>query len=183
MVNDETPEFEDGRFVRLTKEGIKSKSTPALLHKIGWPNRFLISAVHVTGDETLLELDPCCAWMEEPTDRTKVTCKAHPAKFFELLPGHIREEVEAAEKAESEPAPEPAPEPEEEVETFKIPKELTADNPDVQSFEFQGISIRINKKARAIMLQKEDSIPVIVRGAFAQKMMGYVDQLGMLVGL
>ena len=183
MEND-TSEFEDGRFVRLTKEGIKSKSTPALLHKIGWPNRFLISAVHVTENETLLELDPCCAWMEEPTDRTKVTCKAHPAKFFELLPGHIREEVEAAEKAESEPTPEPEPEAEEPpAETVKIPKELTADNPDVQSFEFQGISIRINKKARAIMLQKEDSIPVIVRGAFAQKMMGYVDQLGMLVGL
>lgn len=189
VVDDPKPEFEEGCFVQLTKEGLKVKSTPAQLHKVGWPNKFLVSAIHSTGDDVFLELDPCCAWMEEPSDRTKVACKAHPSKYFELLPGHMRDEIEAEENSEekSEESSESTSSdeseestPETEPETVKIPKVLAADNPDVQAFEFQGIQIRINKSARAIMFQKEGGMPVIARGAFANKMMGWADQMGML---
>ena len=95
---EEKLEFRIGGFCRLKEEAIaRMDSTPARMYRDGWPNWFAIDQIYEDEKEgMLLKLDPCCEWMEDLADRTKHACKAHPAKNFEPIPGHLKDQVEGS---------------------------------------------------------------------------------------
>jgi len=97
----EAIDFKVCGFAALTADAVaRVDMTPVHLLKIGWPNRFLILEVYEDAAQgKLLRLDPCCAWMRDPLDDTKEACKAHPAKHFESLVGHIADQADAEAEA------------------------------------------------------------------------------------
>ncbi len=81
-------DIKSGDIVRLTSEALIDKKAdpmkPTRLFKNeGWPNEFLVYDVFKKDGKTFLRLDPCCGWMRNLEDRSKFSCQAHPAEFFE----------------------------------------------------------------------------------------------------
>lgn len=91
---DETvPEASPGDFVGIKLWATDEvRMTPNDLHKVGWPNRFLVCDVLDLDGEIHLMLDPCCKWMVNRASG-QFLCHAHPARYFE--------KIEAAERTPS----------------------------------------------------------------------------------
>ncbi len=167
---DEKPEFKVGGFCRLKAEAAaRMDSTPARLLREGWPNWFAIDQIYEDEKQgTLLKLDPCCEWMEDPVDREKHACKAHPAKNFEVIPGHLKDQLDA-EDEETEGA-------------GKGPSggryagfALGEDVEDIISVEYVN-----GGKAPAFIFRKSGKAPQILKGSLAVKALRTFTKLGIL---
>ena len=93
-------DIKPGDIVRLTSEALINPKadnlTPKRLFKNeGWPNEFLAYDVYVEGDKTFIRLDPCCGWMRNLEDRSKYSCQAHPAEFFERSGERVDDDEES----------------------------------------------------------------------------------------
>ena len=85
-------EVEPGDYVRLTPEAMidpkAQDMTPFLFFKlVGWPNKFMVVDVFIDAKHgQVLRLDPCCGWVRDPEERSRIACQAHPSKYFEKCP-------------------------------------------------------------------------------------------------
>ncbi len=92
-------DIKPGDIVRLTSEALIDPTAdpmkPTRLFKNeGWPNEFLVYDVFQKDGYTFLRLDPCCGWMRDLEDRTKLSCEGHPAQFFERSGDRLEEPEE-----------------------------------------------------------------------------------------
>ena len=92
-------DIKPGDVVRLTSEALINPKADDLKPKRlfkneGWPNEFLAYDVFVKDGKTFLRLDPCCGWMRNLEDRSKYSCQAHPAEFFERSGERVEDEEE-----------------------------------------------------------------------------------------
>lgn len=166
---DEPLEFKVGGFCGLKPEAAaKGDSTPARLLKIGWPNRFLIVEIYEDEEKgKLLRLDPCCGWMRDLRDEEKHACEAHPVKYFDPLPGHIAEEVEAEQEAD---------------ESMVGPRGgryvafgRGASEEDLTSLEFVN-----GGKTKSFFFRHAGSKPFVIQGKAAHRLATFIDKLGIL---
>ena len=161
-------EFKIGGFCRLKAEAAaKVDSTPARLLKAGWPNKFLIVEIYDEKDKgQILRLDPCCGWMKDLRDDQKNACEAHPAKFFEVLPGHISEDIEKEEAEEEAVGP---------AGGRYTGLGVGDNNEDLLSVEYVN-----GGKSKTFFLRRAGQPPIVIRGAGAQRLMKFIDRLGII---
>lgn len=171
-MDEEKIEFKIGGFCRLKAEAAaKVDSTPARLLKAGWPNEFLIVEIYEDGEKEkgkLLRLDPCCGWMKDLRDDEKHACEAHPAKFFEPLPGHISEDIENESEAEEGEAVGPAG-------GRYTGVGLGDTDEDLMGFEYVN-----GEKAKTFFLRCAGKPPIMIKGVGAQKLGKILNKLGIL---
>lgn len=89
-------DIKPGDLVRLTSEALinpkaEDMKPMRLFKNEAWPNEFLAHDVFEKDGKWFLRLDPCCGWMRDLEDRTKLSCQAHPAHFFERSGERIEE--------------------------------------------------------------------------------------------
>lgn len=168
--NNEKLDFKVGGFCALTEEAAaKGGSTPGRLRKIGWPNKFLIAEVFEDKEgKRFLRFDPCCGWMEDLKDPTKYACQAHPATFFTPLPGHISDDI-AQETEDSEEAP-----------TGPAGGRYTGLNVGEGEEDLIGVEFVNGTKAKTFFLRRAGKPPIVISGVGAQRMMKFIDRLGIL---
>ena len=169
---DDKNEFKFGGFCKLKAEAAaKVDSTPARLLKAGWPNKFLIVEIYEEKDKgKLLRLDPCCGWMIDLRDDEKNACEAHPAKFFEVLPGHISEDIEN--EAEAEVA-------EEEV-VGPAGGRYTGLGVGDSDEDLVGVEYVNGETTKTFFVRCAGKAPIMVRGTGAQRLSKIFSKLGIL---
>ncbi len=171
-MDEEKPEFKIGGFCRLTAEAAaKVDSTPARLLKAGWPNEFLIVEIYEDEEKEkgkLLRLDPCCGWMKDLRDDEKNACEAHPAKFFEPLPGHISEDIENESEAQEDEAVGPA--------GGRYTGVGVGDNEE----DLVGVEYVNGEKSKTFFLRRAGQAPIVISGTGAQRLGKILTKLGIL---
>ncbi len=98
-VDQEEIDIKPGDIVRLTSEALIDKKAESmkpmrLFKNEAWPNEFLAHDVFEKDGKWFVRLDPCCGWMRDLEDRSKLSCQAHPAHFFERSGERIEEPEE-----------------------------------------------------------------------------------------
>lgn len=168
--DNETLDFKVGGFCALTEDAAtKGTGTPGKLRKIGWPNKFLIVEVFEDKEgEKFLRFDPCCGWMEDLKDPKKDACVAHPAKFFTPLSGHIADDI-AQETEEAEEAP-----------VGPAGGRYTGLNLGEGEEDMVGVEFLNGTKAKKFFLRRAGKPPIVISGVGAQRMMKFIDGLGIL---
>ncbi len=98
-----------GDVVGLTKKTLKDKElrqlSPRRLHRIGWPNRFVVKKVFEDDEEgACIALIPCCGVLKRKSGDKY--CGGHPQGLFEKLEFQkepVQEEKPEASEAEAVP--------------------------------------------------------------------------------
>jgi hypothetical protein len=167
MADEEKVEFKVGGFCRVSATTVAKipDMTPVRLLKNGWPNKFLI--IEIYDDEEkgkLLRLDPCCGWMRDLKKEEETACEAHPAKYFEPLPGHIQDQ-EDGEEAEEDPQG----------------RRYSGFGQDEEGEDAVGVEyVRNGGKTGSFFFRRAGERPIVVRGQAADKLLRAVKKLGIL---
>ncbi len=169
-MSDEQTEFKVGGFCRLKAEAAaRMDSTPARLLREGWPNWFAIDQIyHDEKKGILLRLDPCCGWMEKLDDRTSLACQAHPAENFELIPGHLKDQLDENDEETEDAGEGPSGG---RYAGFALGEGVE----DVISVEYVN-----GGKAPAFIFRKSGKAPQILKGSLAIKALRTFTKLGIL---
>ncbi len=114
----------------------------------------------------LLRLDPCCGWMKDLRDDEKHACEAHPAKFFEPLPGHISEDIENESEAEEDEAVGPAG------------GRYTGVGVGDSEEDLVGVEYVNGEKTKTFFVRCAGKAPMMVRGTGAQRLAKIFSKLG-----
>ncbi len=171
MVDKAKTDFEVGGFCQLAATTVAKVSlTPVALLKVGWPNQFLILDIYDDEEKgKLLRLDPCCGWMRDLQKEEKYACEAHHAKYFEPLPGHIKDQP----KGEAEEA--------EEGGALQGKRRYSGFATEEGGEDVLGVEYVGNGgKAGALFFRSAGKRPIVVRGVAADKIMRLMSKLGIL---
>ena len=94
-----------GDVIGLTEKALKDKElrqlSPRRLHKIGWPNRFVVVDVFKDGEEgDCVSILPCCGFLCKKSGIPY--CGGHPQRLFEKLESKKEQVEEPSEEAKGE---------------------------------------------------------------------------------
>ncbi len=106
--------------------------------------------------------------MKDLRDDEKHACEAHPAKFFEPLPGHISEDIENESEAQEDEAVGPAG------------GRYTGVGVGDSEEDLVGVEYVNGEKSKTFFLRRAGQPPIVISGSGAQRLGKILNKFGIL---